>query len=409
MSDDFRGYFSKREKKIDFYELGISNMEELLSIVSFNKSEKQIRSYFGVEDDEKWENFLGFAKTQMGEETFKLIHSHIPKKYSLGLVLNRSPGVLGKDLEARPFASVEYDSQSIETEVNLIPRFPPIRNQGRRGTCVAHAATAMREFMMNDTSVNFSEQFLYFCCKNNDGIPEQSGTYIDVAFDCLVNYGICKEDTWPYNSEQKSNEGQGPAPSGAYPEAERYKIAGYEEYNNEDIDAICAILSAGIPMVFGVPVFPSWGNYATQTQGKVFMPLPNETPEGGHAMILVGYNRAANSPGGGYFIFRNSWGEVWANNSPYTPGYGTIPFAYVNKYGMGLTTASMATTSKKEHSERQEPEKCPDELVEDERSTIEKFQDTHKDSASEAIRRMGEASEEASISVKGEKKKQKRR
>jgi hypothetical protein len=252
---------------------------------------------------------------------------------------------------------------------------------------------------MNDTSANLSEQFLYFCCKNDDGISAESGTFIDVAFDCLVDYGICRENTWPYNPKQTSNEGQGPAPPGAYPEAEGYKIMSYEEYSNEDVDAICAVLAAGNPVVFGVPVYPSWGNYATQAQGKVFMPLPNENSEGGHALILVGYNRAANSPGGGYFIFRNSWGEDWANNSPYTPGYGTIPFAYIKKYGHGLTTISKIAATKKDQGDRPNPDK-----FEDERSTVDRFRDTHKDNASEAIRRMGEASEEASRSVKGERR-----
>ncbi len=402
MSDDFRGYFSSRESKIDFYELGISNMEDLFSIVSFNRFEARIRSYFGVEDDEKWEDFLGFAKTQIGEETFKLINSHTPLKYPLGLALNRSSGALGKAMEAKPFASVDYDLQSLENEVNLISRFPPVRDQGRRGTCVAHSTTAMREFLLNDTSANLSEQFLYFCCKKNDGIPDQSGTFIDTAFDCLVKYGICREETWPYESEQKSDEGQGPAPSGAFPEAEGFRIAGYDEYSNEDIDAICAILAAGSPVVFGVPVFPSWGNYATQSQGKIFMPLPNESPEGGHAMILVGYKRVANSPGGGYFILRNSWGEGWAANSPYTPGYGTIPFAYIKKYGVSLTTASRNATVKKEKRERSDPEKCQEEM-EDDRDIPERFSDTHKDSASEATRRMEELSKESERTMLGKK------
>jgi hypothetical protein len=55
---------------------------------------------------------------------------------------------------------------------------------------------------------------------------------------------------------------------------------------------------------------------------------PNGQPAG-HAVCLIGYQDNAQYPGGGYFIVRNSWGLDWASQSPYGPGYGTIPYQYI--------------------------------------------------------------------------------
>jgi hypothetical protein len=60
---------------------------------------------------------------------------------------------------------------------------------------------------------------------------------------------------------------------------------------------------------------------------------------GGHSMCFVGYQDDANSPGGGYFILRNSWGSGWAPDSPHGAGYGTIPYEYIQKEGWEIFSA----------------------------------------------------------------------
>jgi C1A family cysteine protease len=59
------------------------------------------------------------------------------------------------------------------------------------------------------------------------------------------------------------------------------------------------------------------------------MRIGNEPSAGGHAVCLVGYQDASTVPGGGYFLVRNSWSTAWAYQSPYTAGYGRIPYAYI--------------------------------------------------------------------------------
>jgi C1A family cysteine protease len=89
-------------------------------------------------------------------------------------------------------------------------------------------------------------------------------------------------------------------------------------------------------VAFSVPVFRSWYLSAwVRATGKINMPLPNDILEGGHAMAMVGYiDSDETGTGGGRFIIRNSWGPDWAANSGFGAGYGTIPYAYIERHCM---------------------------------------------------------------------------
>jgi C1A family cysteine protease len=77
-------------------------------------------------------------------------------------------------------------------------------------------------------------------------------------------------------------------------------------------------------------VYNSWYLSASvRNTGRITMRLGSEPVAGGHAVCLVGYQDNPASPGGGYFILRNSWGTAWGNLSPYGRGYGTIPYRYI--------------------------------------------------------------------------------
>jgi C1A family cysteine protease len=53
--------------------------------------------------------------------------------------------------------------------------------------------------------------------------------------------------------------------------------------------------------------------------GVIPMPGPTEQKDGGHAMLIVGYNNADRT-----FLVRNSWGTEWGQQ-----GYGTMPYDYI--------------------------------------------------------------------------------
>jgi C1A family cysteine protease len=219
--------------------------------------------------------------------------------------------------------------------VDLHDRFGMVRDQGRRGTCVAHACTAVREFLTGQQSPqgDFSEQFLYWDCKKHDLTPGE-GTFVRVGMNRLEFDGIPGESDWPYNPNPiPGNEGQDPAPTGILDKANPNRIRSSSELSATNVDGLRQALADGSPIAFAVPVYTHWFTEPTYSSGDIRMPLPGEKVEGGHAMCMVGYKTDPGVPGGGYFIVRNSWGTSWASQSTVALGYARIPFAFINQYG----------------------------------------------------------------------------
>jgi Papain family cysteine protease len=252
--------------------------------------------------------------------------------YSLGVAIDEIPWPMVAPALTPPAAAPPPPS------VNLIPQMPPLRNQEKRGTCVAHSALSILEHYLTLQGAyhDLSEQFLYWNCKRNDGIPNQEGTWLAVAVPLLQRDGCCLEITWPYNPNPIiGSEGQGPPPSGAQLQALTYRISGYKQLAPTSVVDIKNELVNGRSVAFSIPVFNSWlGSSWVAYTGDITMPVPNEIRSGGHAMCIVGYVDMPNPGlGGGRFILRNSWGTNWGINSPYGAGYGTIPYAYIAKMG----------------------------------------------------------------------------
>jgi C1A family cysteine protease len=97
------------------------------------------------------------------------------------------------------------------------------------------------------------------------------------------------------------------------------------------------------PVTLSTPVYNSWyQSAATRQTGRITMRIGNEPAIGKHAVCLVGYVDTAASPGGGYFIVRNSWGTAaFGSANPFGAGYGTIPFQYITNDAWEAFTAAV--------------------------------------------------------------------
>ena len=256
------------------------------------------------------------------------------KAFALGARLDNIP---------RPQRVLRFSAAAaapLPPKVNMINQMPPVRDQGDRGTCVAHACVAVLEHYLGlqNKRLDMSEQLLYWDCKQKDNEPSLPGTWIWVAMPLLQSDGCCLESTWGYNPAViTNNEGQGPPPANAVPEAQNYKVATVHQVIATSILDIKSELARQRCVAFSVPVYDSWyRNEEVERTGEIMNPIPGEGEIGGHAMCFVGYEDIPDQPdlGGGKFYLRNSWNSHWATNSVLgSPGYGTIPYSYIARFG----------------------------------------------------------------------------
>ena len=317
--------------------LWIESAQELVAIANSESGRQGLAAALNV-DGEQLDEIVDAARQQVpmmrssrlraaakvAEQTTYLTGSLLPP-----------PTMVAAARARRRYVTVAYPVD-LPPAVDHRAKLPPIRNQGQRGTCVAHACVAVREYLemaAGASDMDLSEQFVYWWCKEHDGLPAVSGTYTHLGMECLEAVGVPEEQYWPYNPRPiPGNEGQGPAPQEAVDHAPIFKISRVIRLNPSRVQDLKTCLAEGKIIAFAIPVFDSWYySAAVKRYGKITMPLPGEEANGGHAMTIVGYQDDEDAPGGGYFIIRNSW-QPWAYDSVWGEGYGTIPYAYIENH-----------------------------------------------------------------------------
>ena len=68
-----------------------------------------------------------------------------------------------------------------------------------------------------------------------------------------------------------------------------------------------------IPIGFGFTVYDAFMSAQMSSTGLLCRPKPSEQVQGGHAVVLCGYDENKVMPDGskGAFLVRNSWGSGW--------------------------------------------------------------------------------------------------
>jgi hypothetical protein len=313
--------------------LGYLTLEQFLGVAQV--AGRELGKYLGVDIDTL---LAEIPQASMATSIpADILEAIVETEYPLGFAIDTMPSEL-----LAPAAAGDPPEPSAliapAPNVNLIPQMPPIRDQGTRGTCVAHAAVAALEhfFGLAGAYQDMSEQFLYWNCKRRDGFPNSSGTWLASALPSLSLEGCCLEATWPYNTlPVAGNEGQGPPPGRAQIEALQYRTKNHHQLPPTSVQDIKAELTVGRCVAFSIPVFNTWyRNPRVSYTGEIINPVPGEVRVGGHAMCFVGYVDLPQNPelGGGRFLLRNSWGTRWGVSCAYGVGYGTVPYRYIESY-----------------------------------------------------------------------------
>ncbi|MCC6746076.1 MAG: hypothetical protein IT371_00370 [Deltaproteobacteria bacterium] len=246
-----------------------------------------------------------------------------------------SPEVFGDGNPAGEPPSAEQRGMSANTlpaQVDHSAGLPRVRHQGDRGTCMAFAATAMIE--------------AYYGLKTHLSVEQTAqrlGNIMGFDFQVtsrLTGYRVAEERSWPY----------GGSPAANLSAESRWGIDEMRATGN-DPEALKRALAEN-------PKTTVWAGLVWDSEvikGPV-LDRPNRSDLeisvavascllrsncGGHAVLLVGYERR-NDPSGRpetYFKFRNSWGEGWGYG-----GYGYASGAFLRAYAKAANMIVRAPT-----------------------------------------------------------------
>lgn len=164
--------------------------------------------------------------------------------------------------------------------------------------------------------VKASRLFEYYATRKLEGtVGEDSGATIRDAIKAGVQYGVVNETSWEYDISKFTVN----PPKTVWDAAVNHKIVSYHSISDGDIQTMKSVLASGFPIGFGFSVYSYM--MTSDMASKGFLPLPTsgESLQGGHAVVLVGYDDKK-----GAFLVRNSWSPNWGQ-----AGYFWMIYDYV--------------------------------------------------------------------------------
>ena len=221
--------------------------------------------------------------------------------------------VRGSQYTERDFEDLKVGFTAIhQGDVDLSPHCRET-NQFQLQACAGNATTVALE-MINSIEgkphVDLSRLFTYSMSRmlqdddqnGQNDLDKDAGTYIRLCFDVLSRFGVCRETTWPYETDKVFT-----SPSLlAQQEATGHHVKGYYRIRTDGQDRINDILTAlraNHPIVFGTKIDQAF----TQLANEGPVDKPKGSTIGGHAMIIVGYIS------GKGFLIKNSWSKKWGS------------------------------------------------------------------------------------------------
>lgn len=206
----------------------------------------------------------------------------------------------------------------LPTQVDLSDCVPPVRHQGKDGTCTAWATAyyAMTTMYCIDHRISTSErnleayQFspLYAFQATQDRPGSCTGAGFEAVAQTLHLKGCASLQTVPFVQADCD----GTPSAAADDEARTHRISSYRRVAFDEYSIKRALASDHV-VVFGASVDDSFVSYSG---GVVSEQMGAGTF--GHSMTLVGYDDARNA-----FKLVNSWGTEWGEN-----GYGWVDYDF---------------------------------------------------------------------------------
>ena len=341
--------FENKQIYLELTTLGFSNIKAPQKFVPqfiFKLSDENIKHFLfghkmgdGCEEDGLWSHYT--SSKQLADDLQRLIFlsgqwSSLYERPSRNSTMKDGRIINGNYPEYR-ISCWNTNNLSIERKTQIIqenycgivycaevPTYHTLitRRNGKTlisGNCTANALAGAYEFeQMKQKEKNYAMQsrlFIYYNERAMEGtIKSDAGAALRDGIKSLNTQGTCPESMWAYNINKFATK----PPCNCYTIALKNEIKQYLSVNNTLTD-IKQCLAQGYPIAFGISVYSSFMSDEVAQTGIVPMPQPNDSLEGGHAILGVGYNDSKNA-----LIIRNSWGTGWG-----LKGYFLLPYAYI--------------------------------------------------------------------------------
>jgi C1A family cysteine protease len=260
----------------------------------------------------------------------KIVNSEIGP-VALGLLPNKRRSTLAlSSVESAPGVKFELLGNVLPGAMSLKKYCLPVRNQEMVGACSAFASTGMVEAILNKENAfpggkisQLSPKFFYYMervmMERSGDMPQgtakkDTGAYLFTAADTINQIGMIPEQRAPYVGNKEIL---------GYKASEK-ELALAKSFINKravkvtSLTGMKASIVKGRPFILGFAVYPSFMTSTTARTGEMMMPVSGEQPEGGHAVLAVGYDDQKQA-----FLIRNSWGQNWGQS-----GYFWMPYKF---------------------------------------------------------------------------------
>lgn len=244
------------------------------------------------------------------------------QRYGLGWIRD-----IPKPLQDYRFSAMLDTATTLPHEIDLEPASPPILNQGRTNSCVAHGSASLFRYTLKRQGLpDFapSRSFIYWFTRH---VPRLGWETVDEgamprdAMQTMISNGVVSEDDWPFDPDLINVR----PPQELLTKAKSHRIieGRYVRMKaDDDLYHLKYSLAQRLPFLIGIDVYSSF--FDTGSDGMVPMPKTSETYEGGHLMWCNGFFdsiRRVKCP--------NSWGTGEGDR-----GHFYLPYEYVANRGL---------------------------------------------------------------------------
>jgi C1A family cysteine protease len=209
------------------------------------------------------------------------------------------------------------DLEQLPRKIDWRGEMPPCDNQGPAGTCGPNMMAGELRYLQKKQGkpiIMPSRLFTYWITEAREGTEgTDSGVQIRDLIKATNASGFCPEIDWAYDLAKIPIQ----PPAECFAEAMDSQLLDYQRVDSTNLSAIISALVFG-PVCMGFLVPQSFESDAVTRTGIMGMPGKHEPIVGGHAVLLSGVDRDANT-----FLVRNSWGRDWGMD-----GYFSVPIPF---------------------------------------------------------------------------------